>query len=250
MGSPRDEPTISSTSSSIAPEEGVAGVAAVSCAAPASSEPAADDKHESPWHDYCRLLLRRLGHWKSHEAPSFALGITSCSPGAGVTSLVSHLGSTAAKETGRSVLLIDANLESPLLHRLFALAPGAGLVDLLMGRAPADEAIRNTDVAGLYILPAGSAGPSGTRVLASVNLEAVLDEVKANYDLVLIDLPPTEINPAASWVAGLLDGVLLVLEAERDDTDAAQQAQETLVQAHARLLGVVLNKRESTSPWQ
>ncbi len=206
--------------------------------------PAKETHHVSPWQNYCRELLQRLENCKPQGATSYALGITSCRAGAGVTSLASHLASTAAADTEHSVLLIDANLEDPLLERLFGLSAGAGLADILLDGASNDDAIRPTSVERLHLLSAGNLdGNSSNRAFASTNLAAALEAARSKYDLILVDLPPLERHAAGVRLAGLLDGVVLVVEAARDATDAAQSAQETLVQSGAKLLGVVLNKR-------
>lgn len=202
---------------------------------------------ESPWHDYCRFLLQRLDYWKPPGARSYVLGVTSCAAGAGVTSLISHLASTTATDTGRSVLLIDANLADPLLDQLFEIPSQPGLVDLLLRGATPKDVIRDSLVPRLSVLPAGKLEGSSTRAFASMNFQAVMDGLRNDYDLILMDLPPLDASASATRVAGLLDGVVLVVEAERDDTETAQYAQELLIQAQARLLGVVLNKRQANA---
>jgi capsular exopolysaccharide synthesis family protein len=243
-----DEQTISSLDSDQIVDTDPASAHAVGRPALESASSPSNVGHESPWHDYCRVLLHRLDQWKPNTGTTHTLGIISCSNGAGVTSLVSHLGSTTAADTQRSVLLIDANLDAPLLERLFGLPAGPGLSDLLLGRAAPGDVIRHTKVERLDVVSAGNRSVSSTRALSSANLPAVLDALKRDYELVLVDLPALDGNPAAAWVAGLLDGVILVVESERDATEAAQHAQDLLIQSHARMLGVVLNKRAKQEP--
>lgn len=242
MASPKPESVISSL-----PNEPAEFAANAIDTAPPRAEGSTlthlQDGPESPWHDYCRLLLQRLDHWKSQSAKSYVLGITSCRPGAGVTSLVSHLGSTTAADTQMSVLLIDANLDDPLLDRLFARRAVPGLADVLLGGIPPAEAIQATNIARLDLLTAGSFVGSSVRAFSSPNLPSTLESLRDKYDLILVDLPALEGSAAAACTAGWLDGIVLVVEAERDATEAAQYAQQVLVQARAQLLGVVLNKR-------
>lgn len=203
---------------------------------------------ESPWHDYCRFLLHRLSYWKPQGASSYVLGVTSCAAGAGVTSLISHLASTTAGDTGQSVLLVDANLDDPLLHQLFDVPPRPGLVDLLLRGALPGDAIRDCCIPRLSVLPAGKLEGSSARAYASLNLPAVINGLRNEHELILVDLPPLDTTASAARIAGLLDGVVLVVEAERDETETAQYAQDLLIQAQARLLGVVLNKRQANAP--
>lgn len=243
-------PTISSTADTAPSEVELPATPAADVETAASSS--LETPHESPWHDYCRVLRQQLAYLHRSES-CFVVGVSSLGAGAGVTSVVSHLGSNTAAETNAAVLLIDANLGDPLLARLFSLEAGPGLLDaLVQGDLPLGL-FHATDVPGLKVVPAGERASATSEVEppAAVSLQGLkqlLSSAKRDFDLVLVDLPPLTESSWAASVASLLDGVLLVVEAGHDETSAAQQALTLLAPARARLLGVVLNKQLEPLP--
>ena len=165
--------------------------------------------------------------------------VTSAGEGDGKTTVVANLG-VALAESGKRVLLVDADLRRPGVHRLFDLPLTPGLSNLLLEEEP-DLAPVATAVPGLFVLPAGDPPPNPGEFVASARLTRLLGRARANFDYVLIDTPPVSLVADAAVLAPATDGVLLVVSAGRTKRDLARRAKEQLDNVGAHLLGVVLN---------
>jgi capsular exopolysaccharide synthesis family protein len=177
------------------------------------------------------------------------VGITSCAAGAGVSTVAANLAKVAALQSlGRQVLLVDANLRRPRLHRDFKLDPSPGLVDLLLRRHDLKEVVQPSPLSDLWLMPAGESKSGANLVPDFSGLSEAAADLRAQYDLVVIDLPPASQPGLALPLAALVDGVLVVIESERTEHEAAQRTKRLLMQSQARLIGVVLNKRRDYLP--
>jgi succinoglycan biosynthesis transport protein ExoP len=192
-------------------------------------------------------LVNRLGLSAPTADAPHTLGITSCSHNAGVSTLAAGLAALAAGG-GLEVLLVEAAWRNPALARRLAVPPAPGLWDLLAGQASEELAIAPTDQETLFVLPCGRR-PAESLLLASASaFSDRLKKWKERFDFVVLDLPPAmPEEPLMAWT-GVLDGVLLVLEAERTVALEAKQARQALLDCDARLLGAVLNKQRSYLP--
>jgi polysaccharide biosynthesis transport protein len=165
--------------------------------------------------------------------------VTSPDPGDGKTTVATNLAVSIA-QSGRKVLLIDADFRSPRPDR----ADGVGLSALLHGTAAAAEAVRPSAVEGLSVLPSGPAPANPAELLASPRLRAFFKEVAAAYDFVLVDTPPLLAVTDPMVVAAEADEVLLTVRLARKSRARAERAKEILEAAGARVLGVVINGPE------
>jgi capsular exopolysaccharide synthesis family protein len=192
--------------------------------------------------------IRQLGG--DGSATVRTVGVTSCAPGEGVSTVAANLAATAANLLERPVLLIDGNLAQPSQRRWLRLAEGPGLADVLVGSVTAAEAVQESPLANLAVLVAGT---SVARIRASfdpLRLRQFFEELRGTYGLVVVDLPAATPTSTCWSLAAALDGVLLVVEAERVSSPGAQQVKRGLIAAGANLLGVVLNKhREHLPAW-
>lgn len=176
--------------------------------------------------------------------------ITSAGEGDGKTTVTANL-ALALAEGGQRVLLIDADLRRPSVHRLFDLPTAPGLSNALLqdsGELP----IMTTSVPGLSILTAGDPPPNPGEFVASPRLARLLARVRSDFDCVLVDTPPVSLVADAAVLAPSVDGVVLVVSAGRTKRDLARRAKEQLDKVGARLLGVVLNNAKldkSTQPY-
>jgi polysaccharide biosynthesis transport protein len=166
--------------------------------------------------------------------------ITSPSAGDGKTSLAVNLGFSLA-QSGKKVLLIDADLRHPRLHKIFALTDRIGLSTLLGDQADLTDAILGTDVAGLALLPSGPPPHNPAELLTSPRLKELLDSLRSRFDYILIDTPPLLTVSDPCVVAPRADAVLLVVRNSRNCRPRAQQARAVLDTMGARILGIVLN---------
>ncbi|HYD24916.1 MAG TPA: polysaccharide biosynthesis tyrosine autokinase [Croceibacterium sp.] len=143
---------------------------------------------------------------------------------------------------GKRVLLMDADLRRPSIHRMIGLNNQVGLSSLLVGEAEVDEAIFPSEHDGLQVLPAGPVPPSPAELLSSPRMAAVLEQLDRMFDLVVIDSAPVLGLADSTELAALADGVMLVVEADRGRGGQLKNALRRLRGSNPVLLGVVLTK--------
>lgn len=152
----------------------------------------------------------------------------------------------AFAQIGKRVLLLDADLRRPSLHKYFNIDAVAGLSDVLAQSVPVDGAISKIRDLELHILPAGR--PSGhASDLISMGFAAVLETVSVDFDLVIVDGPPVLGIAETQEMAGLVDGVLLLTKAASTTGRAVAEALATLVRVRTNILGVVMNQVKPSS---
>jgi succinoglycan biosynthesis transport protein ExoP len=172
------------------------------------------------------------------------IALTSANPQEGKTTVASNL-ALALAEIGRKVLLIDADLRKPRLHEIFNVSNAWGLSDLLDGTKPPEglEAmVAGTVYRDLYVLPAGSAASSISNLLHSPRALDLLQRMRRESDMVIIDTPPMLQMPDARVLGRLADAVILVVRSARTTKETAAAAGQRLAEDGTRLLGTVLNE--------
>lgn len=194
--------------------------------------------------EYYRTVLSRMRGCGSGASERVrTVGVTSCYSGEGVSTVAAQLAVTAASCGHGQVLLVDSNFGRPSAGDTFGLEPGPGWGEVLMhGKEPLSQ-IRPSFVTNLSVLAAGELNGQATRALDDGTLSNAIDALKAQFDLVVFDMPAADRLGFLVRLAGLVDGVLLVVEAERVRWEVARRAIEQLTRDDVRLLGAVLNKR-------
>jgi len=172
--------------------------------------------------------------------------VTSAGKGEGKSSIVSNLG-IALAEINQRVLLLDADMRKPHLHDIFNISNSWGLSDLLREKSPLDnypvEALaRKTDIDGLYLLPSGPGTVSIANLLYSRRLFELLQRLRKEFDVVVIDTPPMLYITDARVLGRLADGAILVIRASKTTRDAARAAKQRLVDDGIPVLGTILNE--------
>ena len=180
------------------------------------------------------------------------LVLTSPDPGAGKTTVTSNLGMATA-EIGRRVLLIDADLRRPRLHRLFEIPNSFGLTDILrittpLEDIPVNQLVRQTKIPGLFLVPSGPTTDGLTSLLYSPRLTEFLQRVAKEFDLVLIDAPPMLHFADARVLGRHSDGVILVLRSGQTKRDAAMLARQRFDEDGTCVLGSILNSWDLKNP--
>lgn len=166
--------------------------------------------------------------------------ITSPVPGDGKTRIVANLAAVTA-QTGKRVILVDADLRRPRTHRIFGIHSKPGLTNLVAGQVELADVLIDVEPQGLSIIPAGSIPPNPSELLSSERCCQVLAGLKEHADLVFIDTPPTLSFADPAIVAGASDAVILVTRASMTTIDAAREAVESLQDVNANVLGLILN---------
>jgi polysaccharide biosynthesis transport protein len=166
--------------------------------------------------------------------------VASSLPGDGKTTTASNLAITLAN-TGRRTLLIDGDLRKPSLHRLFDVAREGGFSDALLSRESIDRLVQPTFVNNLDLLTTGHDVSNPAELLASERLGEVLNELRALYDMVLIDSSPLLLVTDPSIIAAVADGIILVVKissTRRHDLDVTNDMLKTL---GVPVFGMVIN---------
>jgi non-specific protein-tyrosine kinase len=168
--------------------------------------------------------------------------VTSVRPGEGKSTTLLHLGLVLA-QAGQRVVLVDADLRRPQLHRLANLPNRAGLTDWLVGEPGSELAplLQWTDVPSLEILPTGPLPPNPADVLNLPRMGEIIAHLESIADMVLIDTAPMAFSDALI-LSQYVDGSLLVVESGKTRTKELAGAFETFKQADKRIVGTILNK--------
>lgn len=180
--------------------------------------------------------------------PLRAVGLTSTYRGEGVTTVTANLAMAAAGARGAHTLLVDANLRASALHRFFGKLRGPGLSEAVSGKCDWKESVQPLAKAGLSLLPAGITVGEFTATTDIARCHDLLHELGEHFDLIIVDLPAVGDGGMALPLSAALDGVALVVEAERVPWEDARRSTQLLSQAEARLLGAVLNKKPDRTP--
>jgi len=193
-----------------------------------------------------RSNLRFLIMRHSSDGKMKAFLITSAVKGEG-KSFISAALAIAFAQTGKRVVLVDADMRKPDLHRMLGVDGSVGLANVLRDTASLDNALCDTPIGTLKLLPAGtlpkeSDAATPAELFSSEGMQHLLQRLREQFDLVLIDTPPMLVVSDASILAPMTDGVLLVVELGYVTKTAVQQVKEQLELAQAKLLGVVINK--------
>jgi protein-tyrosine kinase len=193
-----------------------------------------------------KLLRTHVLHRTKREGRN-TLMFTGPLPNEGKTLTTINLGIAISQKVSQTVLLVDADLRNPSIHRYLELPSGPGLVDFLTSEYPiADCLVHPEGLANLVVLPAGRSTSESTELLSSPLMVDLVKELKHFYPdrYVLFDLPPLLYADALAF-APLMDGIILVVEAGRTPREEILRSLEMLKEF--TVLGFVLNKMDAVS---
>ena len=183
---------------------------------------------------YLRTYLETI----SSETGASAYLITSSSPREGKTDVAVNL-SISLAEAGRNVIIVDADMRRPRLHKTFGLIPAPGLNELLQGKNTLSEVIRVTEIPRLSVIPCGKVPPRPAELLQAGTFPAVIAELKKKFDYLIVDSPPVHPVTDAVIIAELVDAVIQVVQAGKPPRELTLEAKNRLARCRARLVGVV-----------
>lgn len=173
--------------------------------------------------------------------------ITSAGPSSGKSTIAANLAATFASEE-KKVLLVDADLRKPTVHKTFKVRNNDGLTTLLTDRLiNLEDVIFRTHTDGLYILTSGAIPPNPAELLGSKRMSGIIDAMEDLFDLVIFDMPPVLAVTDAQIMASKVDGTIFVIPSGAVKQEEVQKAKELLVKVRANVLGAVLNRVDKTN---
>jgi capsular exopolysaccharide synthesis family protein len=185
-------------------------------------------------------ILTAIQFSTSHGAPATIL-LTSSQPreGKSTTSLALAQGLAAV---GAKVLLIDADMRNPSMHKALGRPLGVGLSNLLTGSGRFEELVQETPTPNLWLLMAGQVPPNPAELLSTEAMAELLAKAKDQFDHVVIDGPPILGLADAPLLARAAEGTVLVLESGRTRATQARHAIDRLLAVRASVVGAILTK--------
>lgn len=193
----------------------------------------------SPVSEAFRALRTNL-EFAGVDEPIRTILITSPEPGEGKTTIAVNLAAIIA-QGGKRVALVDADLRKPDMHRFLGISNRVGLSDVFRGRLKLQNAIQSWDDSeGLSVITSGSLPPNPAELLGSEKMIHILDELKSQEDVVVIDCPPSLVADA-QVLAAKVDAVLLIIYPGHTHIDSARATLDQLKRANAKVVGAVLN---------
>ena len=226
----------------------------------------AEREPRSPLTEAYRALRTNL-QFSSLDNPMRTIVVTSAGPSEGKSLTAANLAVVLA-QAGMSVILVDADLRRPVVHKIFGLQNRTGLTSWLVGQptepavaaagggrwlepsavgkgGPLEPYIQSTSVARLRVVTSGSLPPNPAEVLGSGRMHQFLEEINQIADIVVLDSPPCGTVTDAVVLSRWVDGVILVLDQKNTSRQGVQRARENLQAVGAKILGAVINRLDN-----
>lgn len=185
-------------------------------------------------------LLRSNIEFFQVSRPIKTILVTSPNPGNGKTTVATNL-ALSISQGEQGVLLVDADLRRPLVHKVLGMEKSPGLSDLIRNKIDIEGVVRNWMDSDLKVVTAGNIPPNITEVVGSKRITSILDELRKEHELVIVDAPPLIIADSYN-LATKVDGVILVMVPGDTTEEQAKTVKEQLDRSNAHLLGIVFNK--------
>jgi capsular exopolysaccharide synthesis family protein len=194
-----------------------------------------------------RNLRMNLMFMSTEEDPIRTLLFTSPGPNEGKSTTALNFAVMLAQQ-GQRVLLLDADLRRPSLHKALDILREPGLTNVLVGDAQLREAIRPSVLPNLDFLPSGPFPPNPSELLNSKAMERLLEELEGRYTHIILDSPPILAVTDSSVLGVHADGVVVVLRSGETEQKAAERAVDQLRRIGVRVFGAVLNEVATSTP--
>jgi tyrosine-protein kinase len=193
----------------------------------------------SSWSEAFRVLRTNLQYIEVDNDQKVFV-ITSAVPEEGKSTTAVHLAVTLAL-THQKVALVECDLRRPLIAKRLDIDGAVGTTSVLIGQVSLREAMQSYGDTGLKVLACGPIPPNPSELLQSKAMETMLAQLRAEYDIVLLDAPPLLPVTDAALLSAQADGALLVLRHGKTSKDQLSHAVERLDAVDAKTLGIVLN---------
>lgn len=188
----------------------------------------------------CMRSVRTNLLFMSPDKPFRRVVVTSSGPQEGKSTTAINLG-IAMAQSGSRVLLIDTDMRRPRLHKAFGVGNEFGVSSLVVGEGKLDDAIKSTDVNGLFLMPCGPIPPNPAELLHTQAFSDLLNKLGERFDRIILDTPPVGAVADAVVLSTQVDGVVMVLKAGQTNRDVARRTVRALQDVKANIYGAVLN---------
>ncbi len=207
----------------------------------------------SPISEAFRALRTGVQFSTIDRLESTSIQVTSSNPGEGKSVTAANLAAVIA-QAGFRVMLVDADLRRPMVHKIFELDNRLGLTDFFRNLRSPDsgyeetfesllkQLVRPTNLDGLHVLTSGSIPPNPSELLGSNANRHLIKALKRHYDFLIIDSPPVLIVTDAVVLSTEVDGTILIVDSLNTHRNQLKQAAERLAEVNATMLGVVVNR--------
>ncbi|MFH2043223.1 MAG: polysaccharide biosynthesis tyrosine autokinase [Acidobacteriota bacterium] len=175
------------------------------------------------------------------DGPPKIISFTSALPGEGKTTSAANM-AVAFSQLEQNILIIDADLRKPRLHKLFEVRNVVGLSAYLTGKIPFEEAVVDTRINNIWLMPSGPLPPNPTELLNSRKMKELMTGVRRDFDLVIIDTPPVMAVVDPVIVASISDGTVFVVQAGKTTEKPFVKAAEEMKKAKCKIIGVLFNE--------
>jgi tyrosine-protein kinase len=174
------------------------------------------------------------------DRESLCCVVTSASAGDGKSTVSANL-AIALAQAGQRVVVVDADLRKPTLHKVFDLHQRVGTTTVLLDQADPHDAIQQPGPGMPFVLTSGQLPPNPSELLGSLRMRELLTQLRADYEVVLLDCPPLLPVTDPMVVSAFADGIILVVRAGTTTRDQVHAAQAICSKAGATVFGTVLN---------
>lgn len=166
---------------------------------------------------------------------------TSSAPSEGKSTVSNNVAVSWAKQD-KKVVLIDADLRRPTIHKTFNVSNKAGLSNYLLGTASLESVIQSTMVDNLFVITSGPTAPNPSELLGSKKIKELFQDLTAQFDFMILDAPPVNSVTDAQVLATKVDGVILVVPQGYADKTGVIHAKKALQTVHSNILGAIMNR--------
>jgi capsular exopolysaccharide synthesis family protein len=166
--------------------------------------------------------------------------VTSACPMEGKSTVSGNLALSFA-QNGKRVIIIDCDLRKPSLHKKFNISNLCGFSEVMIGKETLDNAIQKYK-SNFHILPSGKRPPNPAEMISSTTMSNLLEELKEQYDIVVIDSPPLEAVTDGQVLSTKVDGTIIVIKFGESKIESVKEAKNLLNKVGANIIGLVINQ--------
>ena len=183
------------------------------------------------------LLVERLAMNKH-----YAFAVCSCQHRTGNTTLTWSIAQLFSEISEKKIVVVEANMQTPALSHAFSLKDKPGLKEFLSANVTLEDVVQQPEGESFSVITAGNCASSSKKKFSQSSFRTALDQIRDEFEITIVDTAPVRIHSDTLSVTGSLDGLILVLEAEKDEWEVAQLVKTAVSDSGVDILGVVLNR--------